>query len=135
MKLMNCMLSVLALTLASVLASCDDKDTEPKAPELGELILSTNHCAPGETVKATVKLKTEGAYYYYYRIYYQVGTVTNTIDKDDINTRKGDLEFNITAPTNTGIYTVSTHASVSFTAYDQLYGSTNTVSTTLTVEE
>lgn len=135
MKLMNCMVGVVALTLMSVLASCDDKDYEAVAPELGEITLSSNPCAPGEELTALVTLAKEGDHYYYFRIYYTVGGVTNVIEKDDITTKKGNLQFVLTAPTKAGTYPVSVKASVSYTVNGQLYDQTNSVSTTLTVEE
>lgn len=137
MKQLHLLAGFLLLALATCFCACDDKDKdeEPKAPELGELILSTNTCKVGQTITATAKVKTEGAYYYYFRIYYNVGNVTNTIEKADIADKKGDIKFSFIAPTNPGTYIVSTHASVSFTAYDKLYGNTNSVSATIRVVE
>ena len=135
MKQLHMLAGIMLLALVAVLCGCDDKDEEPMAPELGELILSTNTCAPGQTITATAKVKTEGAHYYYFRIYYKVGNVTNTIEKADIADKKGDIKFSFIAPATAGTYTVSTHASVSFTAYDKLYGDTNSVSATLRVED
>ena len=127
-------LIALAICLLSFNA-CDDKEYTPLSPEFGELVLNNTKCAPGETVTATATIKKEGAYYYYFRIYYTVGSVTNIIEKDEIKTSTGELKFNFIAPTTPGTYNMSMKASVSYTTGNQLYGSTNSVSTKITVEE
>lgn len=135
MKLSTLIAAVAALTAATFFAACEDNEANPVAPEFGELVLSKTTCEPSDSIYAIMKVKTEGAYYYYFRLYYTINGVQQVVEKSDLKTPKGDAAFAFRAPSKAGKFNVSAHATVSFTANGQLYGDTNTVSSTLEVVE
>ncbi len=136
MKPIRFILAPLLVAAAWAFVGCeDDKDYTTASPVFDKLELSTPRCYAGDSIFATATIKTEGAYYYYFRLYYTVGGVTNIIDKGDISNKSGEVKFAFRAPTEPGTYSVSFRASISYYAGNQIYGETNSVSTTLHVLE
>ena len=137
MKPIKFIFTSLLVAAAWTFVACndDDKDYTAASPVFDQLELSTPRCYPGDSIFATATIKTEGAYYYYFRLYYTVAGVTNVIDKGDIVNKSGEVKFAFRAPSEPGSYPVSFKATVSYYSGNQIYGETNSVNTTLHVLE
>ena len=56
------LIAAIAISPTAILTSCDDDDKEPEIPVVDCVTVKDNTVAPGDTVKAELKLKFQGKY-------------------------------------------------------------------------
>ena len=56
------LIAAIAILPTAILTSCDDDDKEPEIPVVDCVTVKDNTVAPGDTVKAELKLKFQGKY-------------------------------------------------------------------------
>ena len=129
------------------LASCDNDDhaTDSRSPEFGALTLEPSTVLPGDSVTATVSYKYAGKKIYSSEYILTVTGVTsegqyvNSVKWKVVDPTKSAPTQRFAAPDVPGNYTVTFRASqINYSSggpNGELYGSANSVSTTLRVRE
>ena len=145
-KYSNCILSVVVFIILSSIISCsnDDPPTGAKPPVFKKLILNPSTVGPEETVNATVEYEYPGKDIFrsdYQLTIVEVGSnsITETFEWTIIDPTKSNPVYEFKAPTKPGKYSISFHAKhINYSTggpNGSLYGSANTVSSTLIVTE
>lgn len=124
------------MMIAVFASSCEDDKEGAKTPVLGELTLSPNPCYQGDTITATITIADEGSNSSFFKFTINYNDKSLARSKGEFSRdSQNRVVFKFTAPKVNGQLNVSVYGTANLYAGDKLYGTTNTVKSSVNIQE